>query len=161
MTIGDIYSLPTAVSSSACRRTDARLPCNARGANNHHAETIINHRAIAAAGILAGGLLLAPAFSPALAQERTPIGACDSNDRNRAACHHVKESVGDPERIAAAARKKSLAPHVQRECSTLRETIRDNEQVEQRRSESSLMEAVQQDTLSLRRRYRALGCQAP
>lgn len=84
--------------------------------------------------------------------------ACDADAKSRAACQEVKDAIDDPERLAAAARRKALGPRAQRECRTLRAAIQDNEEVEQQRGARGLMDSIQQETLSLRQRYREIGC---
>jgi len=102
--------------------------------------------------------LLLPALVHAHAQPQSSMPACDADAKSRAACQQVKDAMDDPERMAAASRRKALGPRARRECLTLRATIQDNEDVEQRRSARGLIDPLQQETFSLRQRYREIGC---
>lgn len=146
--------------------TGAQTPAARR--QHHEVEIIIVIPArINAVGIVAGGLLSFAAFAaPGHAQpvhhrhaEAARLAqACDADTRSRAACRDIGEAIRDPQRLAAAARRKPREARTQRECRTVREAIRENEEAQQRRGARGVMESLQQDTLSLRQRYRELGC---
>lgn len=136
-----------------------RLARRARGANNRSAETTIPTPATIKTACAFAASLLLPSLLHAQAQGQAQpaMQACDADAKSRAACQEVKDAMEDPERLAAAARRKALGPRAQHECRTLREAIQDNEEVEQRGARG-LMDSIQQETLSLRQRYREIGC---
>jgi len=143
--------------------TSAQTPAARR--QHHEVEiTIVIPVRINAIGIVAGGLLLFAASGQAQpvhhrhAEATRLAKACDADTRSRAACQDIGEAIRDPERLAAAARRKPLDARTQRECRTVRDAIRENEEAQQRRGARGVMESLQQDTLSLRQRYRELGC---